>query len=766
MDQKELRELEKRCIQEEPPFCTAACPLHVDVRLFLKLMAEGKPTRARKILDKTMPFPGILGRICDHPCETRCRLGEKGAPIAVGDVERACVTHTASTGKTMKLPPREQSVAVLGSGLSSLTAALDLVKKGYKVAIFDKAAFPGGSLLDIPPSRLPRTVIMDGVKELEKLGVCVDLNTRVDKYRLEGLREEYHAIYVGFDGYGGTGLDVFPVGEPAGTTAVEGVFAGGAVSGDMKPGESPGSPVVNAAQGRWAAVSMDRFLQKVSMTAGREKEGPLDSELHTDMKDVAPLPRVPMESGETGYTEQEARNEASRCIQCECMECVKVCPYLEKYKGYPRQYARQIYNNQSIVKGARTANKMINSCSLCRLCETVCPNDFSMADLCHATRREMVAEGKMPPSAHEFALLDMASANSEPASLARHAPGESRSTHLFFPGCQLGGASPDHVGLAYAYLREHLDPKTGLMLGCCGAPAHWGGDDKLLESVLDRMRASWTEMGKPKLITACSSCQSVFDRFFPEAEVVSLWSVMADKGLPQTALNTRTKENPVAIVDPCTARHETAVQESVRDLLKGMGAAFEELELSRELTECCGFGGLMSNADPDVTRELLARRADQSPLDYVSYCIVCRDHLASTGKTVGHILDYIWPENKTESPGYSMRMENRRRLRSGLLEKLWDEESEDTEAYRKIRLEISPEVLERIEGRRILKEDIQKTLLHVQNGGKWLKNPKTGNRLAFHRPLKVTFWVEYREEGDSFVIYNAYCHRMTTAGGE
>ena len=66
-------------------------------------------------------------------------------------------------------------------------------------------------------------------------------------------------------------------------------------------------------------------------------------------------------------------DEAKRCLQCECLECVKVCAYLERFGAYPKKYAREIYNNESIVMGTRQANKLINSCSLCGLCEEVCP---------------------------------------------------------------------------------------------------------------------------------------------------------------------------------------------------------------------------------------------------------------------------------------------------------------------------------------------------------------------------------------------------------
>ncbi|WP_054695995.1 4Fe-4S dicluster domain-containing protein [Desulfosarcina cetonica] len=168
------------------------------------------------------------------------------------------------------------------------------------------------------------------------------------------------------------------------------------------------------------------------------------------------LPAVGMADPSTGYTEDEAQHEAGRCLQCQCLECVKVCAYLGHFGGYPKRYAREIYNNESIVMGERKANRLINACSLCGLCETVCPNDFAMQDLCLMVRQSMVQRGKMPPSAHDFALQDMAFSQSDAFSLARHAPGMDGSRYLFFPGCQLSASAPGHVRRVYAHLRTEL----------------------------------------------------------------------------------------------------------------------------------------------------------------------------------------------------------------------------------------------------------------------------------------------------------------------
>ena len=98
----------------------------------------------------------------------------------------------------------------------------------------------------------------------------------------------------------------------------------------------------------------------------------------------------------------------------------------------------------------------------------------------------------------------------------------------------------------------------------------------------------------------------------------------------------------IAVHDACTTRHETAVQESVRNILRRMGFVIEELPLSREKTECCGYGGLMFFANPDLAKRAIGRRIEQSPSDYLAYCAMCRDYLASRGKRTLHLLDLVF----------------------------------------------------------------------------------------------------------------------------
>jgi Fe-S oxidoreductase len=498
---------------------------------------------------------------------------------------------------------------------------------------------------------------------------------------------------------------------------------------------------------------------------------------------VAPLPLAPMADPAAGYKPLEARREAQRCLQCECLECVKVCEYLAHYGRYPRKYVREVYNNLSIVQGTRTANRLINSCSLCGLCAEVCPTGLDMGAVNRQARRQMVAQGRMPPSAHDFALRDMAFSQSEHFALARNAPGAAASDYVFFPGCQLAGSAPDHVPQVLSYLAGALPAGTrlGLMLGCCGAPADWAGRADLAAEAWERLRQEHAALGRPRPILACSSCHQVFRQKLPDLDVVLLWDLMAERGLPARAMSGHGRT--VSVHDPCTSRHEPGLHASVRRLLAALDYQVAELPRSRVRTTCCGFGGVQWLANPEVAQKVVARRVQEGPADYVTYCAMCRDVFARGGKRTFHLLDLIFgqraeagslplhpPERSewgTEPPGnggpgptWSQRHENRARLKRQLLKEIWGETMEGQPAYESIKLIVSDEVRAKLEARLILDEDLQRVIEHAERTGRRLLKPADGHFVASYRPTAVTYWVEYAPEGDAFVIFNAYSHRM------
>jgi len=759
MDQDELKKQEAKCTQENPPSCTAGCPIHVDARKLMLDIQNQDLKSALATLKKKQPFPGIIGRICDHPCEDECIRQEAGTTIAISALERFCVQNVSEIKtKAGIIPPKSQTVAVVGSGLRGLTAAYDLAKKGYKVSLFEKEDHLGGNLWSFPEAQLPPEVIVEELSVLNRLNVQIHLNTAITRQDLAKLQEEFNVVYLGLAAHSKRISEL--LGEQSSidtvtcATPLPGVFSGAFVGNN--------SPIKSVADGRKAAVSIDRYLQGVSLTASREGEGSYETQLFVNTKGIIPLPAVQMSDEPGGYTSEEAVQEAGRCLNCQCLECVKACKYMQEYGSYPKKYLRQIYNNDTIVMGMRHGNKMINSCSLCGQCAEVCPRGLDLGETCKATRESMVSKGKMPPSAHDFALRDMAFNNSEEFALSRHQPGHNSSKYVFFPGCQLSGSSPEQVEKVYAYLTDKLSGGVALMLRCCGAPADWAGQRDLFQNSLKVLIAEWESLGKPQLIVACSTCHSMFHETFPG--VISLWELMADLDLPvQGAVKSGSK---VAVQDACTTRNEPHIHDAVRYILTKLGCEIEELPYSKERTKCCGFGGLTSFANPELAKKIIEDRISESTTDYVAYCAMCRDNFASKGKRTVHLLDLIFGTDLDKaairpSVGFSYRHENRAKLKRTLLHSLWKEAPQEKDvAYLKVNLQLNERVLEIMEDRRILIEDIQQVIELAERTGRKFINPNNGHSLAYFRPVKVTYWVEYQPQEQSFVVLNVYSHRM------
>lgn len=760
MDQKLLRQREAKCVQDNPPGCTAGCPVHVDARGIAGALSKEDYSAAFALFHKTVPFPGIISSICEQPCQQSCRRRDLDQPIFIRALEQICVKKNAVKPQvSVPLIKKQQTVAIVGAGLSGLTVALELAVKGYNLVLFEATDRLGGSIWDIPEDILPRMLIKQDFSVFENLPITIHYNTVIDS--LDKLSANYDAIYVGtgsrqnnfdLDQNENGDIDVEPISL---ATSHAKVFAGGS----LRRQNTDRSAIMSVADGKAAATSIIRYLQQASLTANREKEGSFVSELYTNITGVLPEPMVLPADPAGGYSVGEASREAARCLQCECLECVKVCEYLAHYQGYPKRYVREVYNNLSIVMGIHRANKMINSCSLCGLCEEVCPGNLSMAEICQEARQMMVAKGKMPPSTHDFALRDLAFSTSEEFVLNLHQPGHNTSEAVFYPGCQLAASSPEHVGKTYRFLCEKLSGGVGLMLGCCGAPARWAGQEMLFQEKMQTFTANWHRLGSPKVITACPTCYSLFKENVPDMAIETLWTLLERIGLPdgcQQAVPPQT----VAVHDSCTTRYDAALQTSVRNLLGKLGHQWEELPLHREKTVCCGYGGLMLYANQEVAHKVIERRISESDLDYLTYCAMCRDNFGGQNKRCFHLLDLIWgvDRKKTAGPGISERQHNRARLKQQLLTELWNEHAEKPQS--KLKLHIADEVLAIMEARQILVDDVAKVIEYAETTGNKFKDAAGEYYIAYLQSGRVTYWVEYLPQADGFIVRNSYCHRI------
>ncbi len=319
------------------------------------------------------------------------------------------------------------------------------------------------------------------------------------------------------------------------------------------------------------------------------------------------------------------------------------CLYLQESKSYPKALARRFYNNEAIVKGSHDANLLVNSCSLCGQCREICPHDFAMAELCRGARERMVARGLMPPSAHHLALAEMDQALGPEAFLARPAPGAVTSQWLFFPGCQLAGLRPSQVAAVYADLRSRLPGGVALVLGCCGAPAQWAGRREEAAAALARFKAAWRELDCPRVITACASCQARFAEAAPELAATTLWELWRERGAPPGP--DRSTAPPLAISDPCSAREDPAAQGAVRSLLAGLGLRIGSSPLAGRLTECCGYGGLMAEANPELAGRVVAGGPPRAGATTWPTAAMCRDPCRRRQRVI-HLLDLYFPPGR------------------------------------------------------------------------------------------------------------------------
>ena len=206
----------------------------------------------------------------------------------------------------------------------------------------------------------------------------------------------------------------------------------------------------------------------------------------------------------------------------------------------------------------------------------------------------------------------------------------------------------------------------------------------------------------------------------------------------------------------------TEVEGSARELLHRLGVEPQELN-APGLTTCCGYGGLMLFANPAVAEKTVQRRAAQSDADYVTYCAMCRDRFAHEGKRATHILDLVFGHDSDDpaarpDPGFSLRQQNRARLKDTLLRQLWGETEMPMEPSRNV--QIPEELRPLLEKRMILDQDIQRTIDSAEQSGDIIEDRLTGRRLASLRVACVTYWVEYSEQDGAYLVHDAYSHRM------
>ena len=195
-----MKEIAEHCMGEETASCVATCPMHTNVKEYVRLIREGKGEEAIKVIRDQLFLPGTLGRICAHPCEGKCKWNEGKSPMAIASLKRYAADHF-DREEDWNFSCKDENgkkVAVIGAGPSGLQAALELRKEGCQVTVFEKMPVRGGMLrIGIPAYRLPRTILEREISYLDRLGVKFELNCEIGKNKpFSEILENFDSVIV------------------------------------------------------------------------------------------------------------------------------------------------------------------------------------------------------------------------------------------------------------------------------------------------------------------------------------------------------------------------------------------------------------------------------------------------------------------------------------------------------------------------------------------------------------------------------------------
>jgi len=181
--------------------CSHTCPAGTSVPKYIALISHRRFTDAFRLIRDHNPFVSVCGRVCNAPCESKCRRAQIDEPVSIRALKRFAA-DAAERGElpmpaTMESKAAGKKVAIIGSGPAGLTCAYHLARLGIKPTVFEAESVAGGMLATaIPPYRLPRNVLAGEIEMIKSLGVEIKLNARVDKAGFEKIRADYDAVFV------------------------------------------------------------------------------------------------------------------------------------------------------------------------------------------------------------------------------------------------------------------------------------------------------------------------------------------------------------------------------------------------------------------------------------------------------------------------------------------------------------------------------------------------------------------------------------------
>jgi Fe-S oxidoreductase len=312
----------------------------------------------------------------------------------------------------------------------------------------------------------------------------------------------------------------------------------------------------------------------------------------------------------------------------ECGACIRTCAFLTHY-GTPKAIA-----NRFDFSSPRH-QAIAYECSLCGLCNAVCPENLDPCGLFLEMRRLYVAGGNFDETAYRAILGYERRGTSTLFSWYGLPRG---CDTVFFPGCNLPGTRPKVTRQMFRHLQKTI-PTVGIVLDCCTKPSHDLGRRDYFESMFGEMIAYLSGRGVKTVLVACPSCYDVFQHHGKGIRVRTVYEVIQESGGIEGA---RPGDREVVVHDPCALRNEASVHQAIRSLLTGMELTVAEMEHHGKRTVCCGEGGMVGYVKPEFAGSWSGVRVrEYGGRQVVTYCAGCAAYLKQAVPIV-HIADLLF----------------------------------------------------------------------------------------------------------------------------
>ena len=360
--------------------CQIACPAHMDIPLMNRLLAGGKVDEALQVVRRDIPIPAVLGRICQAPCEGACRRKSVDGPVSICLLKR--YAGDAGIPAWQGINPAAHSgkqVAIVGAGPAGLSAAFYLQLMGHACTLFEKAGRAGGNLhgAEVEDGHYPE-VLHREVAGILETGIELRTGVAVDRKTFEKLNSDYDAVVLATGTItddvrswtvetGARGVTIDP---STYLTSRPGVFAIGNVVRPVR------SAVRSVGHGKEAATCVDQYLSGREVTGHpgmfNSRFGKLRAEeIGEYLKESHPgLRQEPSGGPAAGFSPTEMREEAGRCLHCDCrdLNTCKLRIHADRYGAVQRKYKGDEFKPVTKVFVHDTVIYEPQKCIKCGIC--------------------------------------------------------------------------------------------------------------------------------------------------------------------------------------------------------------------------------------------------------------------------------------------------------------------------------------------------------------------------------------------------------------